>query len=273
MLLQIVWDPASEGIHLFGNFTIYYYSLMWIIAFTIGWYLMKAIYKHEKLSAEQMDSLLVYSVLGLMIGARLGHVIFYQSELFKDDFLSIFLPFRFNPTFEFTGFRGLASHGAAIGMIISMYFYNKKILGKSVLWILDRIVIPVSIGAVCVRIGNFFNSEMVGYPTDSKFGIVFKKLGEDFARHPGQLYEAFGYVFVFILLYYTYWKTNKSNQQGFMLGLFFTSLWAVRFVVEYFKVAQVDERADWLFNTGQLLSIPFIVAGILLMLRSRRHIK
>ena len=146
-------------------------------------------------------------------------------------------------------------------------------MGKSVLWILDRIVIPVSIGAVCVRIGNFFNSEMVGYPTDSKFGIVFKKLGEDFARHPGQLYEAFGYVFVFILLYYTYWKTNKSNQQGFMLGLFFTSLWAVRFVVEYFKVAQVDERADWLFNTGQLLSIPFIVAGILLMLRSRRHIK
>jgi len=271
MFLQIVWDPASEGIHLFGNFTIYYYSLMWILAFTIGYYLMKAIYKNEKLSQEQMDSLLMYSILGIMLGARLGHVIFYQPELFRDDFLSIFLPFRFNPSFEFTGFRGLASHGAAIGMIVSMYLYNKKILKKSVLWILDRVVVPVSIGAIFVRIGNFFNSEMVGYPTDSKFGIIFKKLGEDFPRHPGQLYEAFGYIFVFLILFYTYWKTTKSNQQGFMLGLFFATLWGVRFIVEYFKEAQVEERADWLFNTGQLLSIPFILAGIYLMVRSSKH--
>ncbi len=272
MLLQIVWDPASEGINLFGNFTIYYYSLMWLAAFTVGYYLMKRIFVNEKLSQEHLDALLIYSVVGLLLGARLGHVIFYQSELFRDDFLSIFLPFRFNPTFEFTGFRGLASHGAAIGMIISMYLYNKKILTKSVLWILDRIVVPVAIGAVCVRLGNFFNSEMVGYPTDSPFGIVFKKLGEDFARHPGQLYEAFGYVFVFIILFFTYWKTSKSRQQGFMLGLFFTALWSVRFVVEYFKEAQVEERAEWLFNTGQLLSIPFILAGIYLMVRSRKHI-
>ena len=139
--LQTVWDPSSDGIALFGDFKIHYYSLMWMAAFVTGWYLMKKIYKNEGQSDEKLDGLFMYSVLGIMIGARLGHVVFYQSELFREDFLSVFLPFRFSGGFEFTGFRGLASHGAAIGMIISMYIYNNKILKKSVLWILDRVVI------------------------------------------------------------------------------------------------------------------------------------
>ena len=125
--LDIVWDPSSEGINIFGKFTIHYYSLMWIAAFTIGHYVMKKIYQKESLSEESLDSLFMYTILGTIIGARLGHVVFYQAELFQQDFFSVFLPFRFNPTFEFTGFRGLASHGAAIGMIFSMYLYNKKV--------------------------------------------------------------------------------------------------------------------------------------------------
>ena len=171
--LDLVWNPSSEGINIFGKFTIHYYSLMWIAAFTIGHYLMKKIYKKESLSEESLDSLFMYTILGTIIGARLGHVIFYQPELFKQDFLSIFLPFRFNPSFQFTGFRGLASHGAAIGIIFSMYLYNNKVLKKNILWILDRLVIPVSIGAVFIRIGNFFNSEIIGHKTDSIFGVVF----------------------------------------------------------------------------------------------------
>ncbi|MBT8273554.1 MAG: prolipoprotein diacylglyceryl transferase, partial [Bacteroidia bacterium] len=143
-----------------------------------------------------------------------------------------------------------------------MYLYNRKHLKRSVLWILDRIVIPVAIGAICVRLGNFFNSEMVGFPTDGPFGIVFGALGEDFARHPGQLYEAFGYVFVFLILWFTYWRTEKRHQTGFLFGLFLVMLFTVRFFMEYFKEAQVDERADWIFNTGQLLSIPFILIGL-----------
>ena len=119
--LDLVWNPSSEGINIFGKFTIHYYSLMWIAAFTIGHYLMKKIYQKESLSEESLDSLFMYTILGTIIGARLGHVIFYQPELFKQDFLSVFLPFRFNPSFQFTGFRGLASHGAAIGIIFSMY--------------------------------------------------------------------------------------------------------------------------------------------------------
>ena len=164
-LLQIDWNP-TKGIDL-GFFTLHFYSLMWIVAFVIGFYVMKPIFKREGQSSESLDSLFIYSVLGIMIGARLGHVIFYQSELFKDDFFSIFLPFSFKDGIRFTGFAGLASHGAAIGMIISMYIYNKRILKKPLIWILDRVVIPVSLGAVFVRIGNFINSEIIGKATDS----------------------------------------------------------------------------------------------------------
>lgn len=263
-LLQIVWDPSSKGINIIGDFTIHYYSMMWMIAFILGWYITKRIYKNEGQSNEKMESLFIYSVLGIMIGARLGHVIFYQPELIREDFFSIFLPFKFKGGFAFTGFRGLASHGAAIGMIIAMHLYNKKVLKKSLVWILDKVVIAVALGAIFVRIGNFLNSEMVGHKTDGPFGVVFKDLGEDFARHPGQLYEALGYIFVFLILFFTYWKTKKRDQPGFLFGLFLVLLMSVRLFVEQFKVAQVDGREDWIMglNTGQVLSIPFILIGL-----------
>ena len=266
--LQIVWEPASDGIRLFGDFKIHYYSLMWMIAFIFGLQIMKKTYKNEGESESKMDSLFMYSVLGIMIGARLGHVIFYQSELFREDFLSVFLPFKFSGGFEFTGFRGLASHGAAIGMIISMYIYNKKILKKSVLWILDRVVIPCALGAIFIRIGNFFNSEMIGKPASEglPWAIIFKDM-DSIPRHPGQLYEAFGYIFVFLILFLLYWKTNKRQQEGFLFGLFLLLLMAVRVFVEQFKIAQVDGREDWILglNTGQALSIHFILIGLYFM--------
>lgn len=262
-LLQIDWDPI-KFIDL-GFFKLHFYSLMWITAFVLGFYITKRIYKNEGQSDDSLDSLFIYSVLGIMLGARLGHVIFYQPELFSEDFFSIFLPVKFKGGFEFTGFQGLASHGAAIGMIISMYLYNKKILHKSVIWILDRVVIPVALGAVFVRIGNFINSEIIGKYTGSDFGVVFKQLEETQPRHPAQLYEAFCYIFVFLILFYFYWKTKKSEQQGFLFGLFLVLLWTVRFFVEFVKEAQNPERADWLLNTGQLLSIPFVLIGLYFM--------
>lgn len=262
-LLQIEWDPI-KSLDL-GFFELHFYSVMWIVAFILGFYITKRIYKNEGQSEESLDSLFIYSVLGIMLGARLGHVIFYQPELITEDFFSIFLPFSFKDGIRFTGFQGLASHGAAIAMIISMYLYNKKVLNKTVLWILDRVVIPVALGAVFVRIGNFINSEIIGMKTDSAFGVIFTQLGETEARHPAQLYEAFFYIFVFLILFFFYWKTKKSEQQGFLFGLFLVLLWTVRFFVEFVKEAQVDERADWLFNTGQLLSIPFILIGLYFM--------
>ena len=265
--LKIYWDPI-KSIDL-GFFELHFYSVMWIIAFILGFYITKKIWKNENQSSESLDSLFIYSVLGIMIGARLGHVIFYQSELISEDFFSIFLPFSFKDGIRFTGFQGLASHGAAIGMIISMYLFNKKILKKSILWILDRVVIATALGAVFVRIGNFINSEIIGKYTNSDFGIVFRQLSETEPRHPAQLYEAFCYVFVFITLLYFYWKTNKSKQEGFLFGLFLVFLWTIRFFVEFVKEPQGEEDLAAFFgntlNNGQLLSIPFILIGLYFM--------
>jgi len=268
--LSFLWDP-SEGINL-GFYTIQYYSLMFVIAFVVGWFITKSIYKNENVSLDKLDSLFIYMVLAILIGARLGHVIFYQSELITEDFFSIFLPISTVDGIKFTGFRGLASHGAAIGVIIAMFMYSKKVLKQPVLWILDRVVIAVAFGAILVRFGNFMNSEIVGKPTNSEFGVVFAKLGEDDPRHPAQLYEALGYVFVFLLLLFVYWKTKKNKQRGYLFGLFLVTLWSVRFVVEFFKKSQqgFEDMLGNTLSTGQWLSIPFIIAGIYFMFQSSK---
>ncbi|MCX2679582.1 prolipoprotein diacylglyceryl transferase [Galbibacter sp. EGI 63066] len=265
--LSITWDPDGVFLDL-GFFQLRYYSLMFVVAFLLGWFIMKKIYKNEGQSNEALDSLFIYTVLATLIGARLGHFIFYEPHVFLEDPLSIFLPFEFSPKFRLTGFRGLASHGAAIGIIIAMYLYSKKVIKKPILWILDRIVLPITIGGVFVRLGNFFNSEIIGKPTNSDYGVIFKQLGESFPRHPAQLYEAFGYVFVFIALWFIYWKTDKKDKLGYIFGVFLILLWAVRFIAEFYKKSQGGfESALGLLSTGQWLSIPFILVGFYFIFR------
>ncbi|MDG2430939.1 prolipoprotein diacylglyceryl transferase [Flavobacterium sp.] len=291
--LNIVWNP-SEGIDL-GFFMIRFYSLMFVIAFGLGWYIMKNIFEREGESIEKLDSLFIWSVLATLIGARLGHVLFYDWGYFKNNLLEIFLPVRFSPTFEFTGFQGLASHGAAISIIVAMYYFSKKVLQRPLLWILDRIVIAVASGAIFVRLGNFFNSEIIGKETTSSFGIRFlrdqftptdainatqianpneayKAIATDpkFAnllaqvpvKHPTQLYEAVCYIFVFAILFFLYWKTEARKKSGYLFGLFLVLLFSVRMVVESVKESQGGfESALGLLSTGQWLSIPFILIG------------
>lgn len=299
--LKIIWNP-NEGIDL-GFFLIRFYSLMFVVAFLLGWYLMKKIYIRENESMEKLDSLFIYAVIATLVGARLGHVFFYDWDYYKNHLLEIILPFRFSPEFEFIGFQGLASHGAAIGIIIAMYYYSKKILAKPILWILDRIVVPVAFGGIFVRLGNFFNSEIIGEPSgDAATGVKFvrdyynkaeaiKNTGAKntndaydaivnnpkFAplleaipyRHPAQLYEAFGYIFVAIILWLIYWKTDKRKNPGFIFGVFLILLWTVRFIVEYVKKSQGGfEESLGLFSTGQWLSVPFIAAGIYFIIAS-----
>ncbi|GHC49838.1 prolipoprotein diacylglyceryl transferase [Ulvibacter litoralis] len=268
--LSFTWNP-SEGIDL-GFFLVRYYSLMFVIAFTLGWFITKKIFKNENQSLEKLDSLFIYMVVAILLGARLGHVIFYQSELIFEDPISVLLPFRTVPEFEYTGFQGLASHGAAIGVIIAMFLYSKKVLKKPVLWILDRVVIAVASGAIFVRIGNFINSEIIGKATNSDFGVIFKQLGETFPRHPAQLYESAGYVVVFLILWFTYWKTEKSKQLGYLFGLFLVLLWTVRFFVEFVKESQggFESALGQTLSTGQWLSIPFIIAGVYFMVQSKK---
>ena len=299
--LSIVWNP-SEGIDL-GFFMIRYYSLMFVIAFGLGWYLMKPIFFREGVTIEKLDSLFIWTVLATLAGARLGHVFFYDWEYFRNNLLEIFLPVRFEPTFHFTGYTGLASHGAAISIIVAMYFYSKKIVQKPQLWILDRIVVPVASGAIFVRIGNFFNSEIIGQETTSSFGIKFIRdyfsprdavnatqianpneaykaivtdpkfaalLEQVPAKHPTQLYEAFCYIFVFAILFFLYWKTEASKKSGFLFGLFLILLFSVRVVVESVKESQGGfESALGLLSTGQWLSIPFILVGFYFVLTAK----
>lgn len=302
--LNIVWNP-SEGIDL-GFFVIRFYSLMFVIAFGLGWYIMKKIFERENESVEKLDTLFIWTVLATLIGARLGHVLFYDWEYYRNNLLEIFLPFRFSPHFEFTGFQGLASHGAAISIIITMYYYSKKILKRTQMWILDRIVIPVAIGAMFVRLGNFFNSEIVGKETDSPFGIKFVRdyfspndavnatqianpkeayhaiatnpqfaelLQQVPAKHPAQLYEAFCYIFVFAILFFLYWKTEAREKSGYLFGLFLVMNMSIRFVVEYVKESQGGfENALGLFSTGQWLSIPFILIGLYFVFTAKKPV-
>lgn len=315
--LALVWNP-SEGIDL-GFFTVRFYSLMFVIAFGLGWYIMKAVYEREGESIENLDKLFIYTVLATLIGARLGHVFFYDWSYFKDHELEILLPIKENANaslfgviqgWEFTGFAGLASHGAAIAIILVMLYYSKKIIQKPLLWILDRIVIPVSLGAIFVRLGNFFNSEIIGKPTSESSFLATKFIrGEDklnsYAvtkltqipdvkeaykaietnpqfidtlnaipyRYPAQLYEAIGYVFVFAILFFLYWKTDARNKLGFIFGVFLVLLWGVRFLVEYVKESQGGFEEYTMFNalsTGQWLSIPFIIVGLYLIFTAKK---
>ncbi len=298
----LVWNP-SEGIDL-GFFMIRYYSLMFVIAFGLGWYIMKHIFVREGETIEKLDSLFIWTVLATLAGARLGHVFFYDWEYFSNNLLEILLPVKFEPSFHFTGFQGLASHGAAIGIILAMYFYSKNILQKPQLWILDRIVIPVASGAIFVRIGNFFNSEIIGKETSSSFGIKFirdyfsprdavnatqitdpneayKAIATDPkfatlleqvpAKHPTQLYEAFCYIFVFAILFFLYWKTEARRKSGYLFGLFLVLLFSVRIVVESVKESQGGfENALGLLSTGQWLSIPFILTGFYFVFTAKK---
>ncbi len=311
--LGIIWNP-NDTLFSLGPLQIKYYNLLWIIAFAVGWYLMKQIFEKEKKTEKQLDALFIYTVLATMLGARLGHVFFYDWAYYKNHLAEILLPIREKSGsalfglingYEFSGFTGLASHGAAIGVIVGMYLLTRKYKDLKLLWVLDRVVIPISLGAFMVRLGNFFNSEINGKVTDESFifGTRFVRDSDDmpaykalqitqertadaaykaleldpkFAeylqaipfRHPAQLYEGIAYIFVFIFLYWLYWKTDKGQKPGFLFGLFLILLWTIRFFVEFVKKSQGGfEESLGLLSTGQWLSIPFIIIGLYFVLR------
>jgi phosphatidylglycerol:prolipoprotein diacylglycerol transferase len=270
--LAIEWNP-SLGIDL-GFFVIRWYSLMFVAAFLLGLRLMKKIYIEDNIPVEKLDVIFMYVFISMLIGMRLGDVFFYSWDYYQNHLLEIFIPFKqVKGSWQFTGFTGFASHGAAIAIPIAMYFYAKKHLQKPWLFILDRLAIMVALAGFFIRLGNFFNSEIYGKETGSNFGVIFKANGETVARHPTQLYEAISYLILFFVMWYLYWKTDKKNQTGFLFGLFMVVLWSLRFFIEFLKEAQVDGREDWVFNslnTGQVLSIPLVLIGVWLMFRTAK---
>ena len=311
--LSIIWNPDDTLFNI-GFIQIKYYNLLWITAFAAGWYVMKQIFQKEGKSLEQLDSLFIYTVLSTMIGARLGHVFFYDWPYYQNHLVEILLPIRENEQgrlfglisgYSFTGFAGLASHGATIGILIGLYLYVRKFPDLKLSWILDRIVVPVALGAFLVRLGNFFNSEINGKIVEGAFWTAtkFVRASEDMPaykamtltqqttpeaayaligsdpryasilesipfRHPAQLYEGIAYLALFFVLRYLYTNSELKNQAGRMFGLFFVVLWTVRFLVEYVKESQGGfESALGVFTTGQWLSLPMIAAGLFLLIR------
>lgn len=275
-LLYTTWNP-SKGIEL-GPLTLHYYSLMFIIAFGLGYIIMAKIFKIDNVNQKYLEPLFTWTLIGTILGARLGHVIFYQRELFQQDFWSVFLPIQTKPEFKFTGFSGLASHGAAIVLTTMLIYLGIKLFKKNPLWLLDRVGITVALAGFFIRIGNFFNSEIIGKPApqNSPFAVLFPQQSAEYGptvpRYPTQLFEAVGYLLLFFLLWYLYRRTNKKYHLGWLFGLFFMLLWSIRFVVEFLKEPQGDEYIHFAgLNTGQILSVPLVIIGAIIMMTAKNR--
>ena len=270
ILLKLHWEPSTTLFKL-GSFGIHYYSLMFVIAFSLGYNIMKGMYQKEKVSIETLESMLFYIVISTLLGARLGHVLFYDWAYYQNHLLEVLLPIasKADGGYAFVGFRGLASHGAAIGILLGIIIYQRFNSYKPLAWILDRLIIPTTLGAGFVRIGNFFNSEIVGNYTGNNFGVVFVNRGEMLPRHPAQLYEAIAYFILFFFLRYLY-RQGLNRQDGFLVGVFMSILFSIRFLVEFVKESQGGfETFLPALSTGQWLSLPLILAGLIVMFRTK----
>jgi prolipoprotein diacylglyceryl transferase len=266
-ILNAIHWAGKEELFSIGSFAVRYYSLCWLLAFAVSYYLMLKIFKREGKTQEDLDRFSIYIFLGTLIGARLGHCLFYEFDYYMQHPLEMILPFRqIDGEWKLTGFMGLASHGAAVGILVGLYLYTKKTKTKF-LWITDRLILVVPLAGAFVRLGNFFNSEIIGKAADPNlpWAVVFTK--EDMIpRHPGQLYEAVLYVILFFILW-AFYRKNQNPKPGLLFGIFLIGLFGIRFVVEFFKENQEAFEDDMLINMGQLLSVPFILAGIYLVFR------
>lgn len=266
-LLYILWNPDLE-IFRIGNFAIRWYSTCWLIGLALAYFIVKWLYKDQKVKDAYFDPLFMYCFLGILIGARLGHCLFYQPEYFLSSWthvVEMFLPIHqmADGSWKFTGYEGLASHGGTIGLMVALYLYYRK-TGMNLWHVLDDIAIATPITACFIRLGNLMNSEIIGTPTTVPWAFIFERVDMT-PRHPGQLYEAIAYFFFFFVMLHFYKRTSKEVGTGFYFGLCLTLIFTFRFFIEYTKDIQVDFESGMIFNMGQLLSIPFIILGIACM--------
>ena len=262
-LLSVVWNPELELFRLFG-LPVRYYSLMWCIGLVAAYFLVRKFFKDRKISDDTFEPLFVYCFLGILIGARLGHCIFYQPDYYLSSFehiIEMLLPIAFTPNgVKMVGYAGLASHGGTIGIFIAIYLYCRKYKVK-LLEVVDMICVATPFTAGCIRIGNLMNSEIVGKATGTDWGFIFAALGEDFPRHPAQLYEAIAYFIIFIISILIYKKHKDMVGSGFYFGFCLATIFPFRFFVEFCKEVQVDFEEGMALDMGQILSIPFMLIG------------
>ena len=277
-LSYIIWNPGLS----IGPFR--WYSLCWLIGLALAYLVVKRLYKEQKIKDELFDPLFIYCFLGILIGARLGHCIFYQPDYFLTSgkgFVEMLLPIHFlaDGGWKFTGYEGLASHGGTLGLMIALWLYVKK--SKLSIWrVLDNIAIATGITACFIRLGNLMNSEIIGKITDVPWAFIFERV-DTMPRHPGQLYEAIAYAILFGIMWTIYKKRSTFNVQrstfnvgsGWYFGFCLAYIFTFRFFIEYTKEIQEAFEASLPLDMGQILSIPFIIIGVVCMLRSRRNIE
>lgn len=268
-----IWNPEEVTIQL-GPLVIRWYSLLWTIGLAAAYVVVYRLYKHQRIPQEKFDPLFFYCFLGILIGARLGHCLFYEPTYFFAHPLEMILPMRQDSLghWRFVGYAGLASHGGTLGLMMALWLYVRK-TKISFMRVLDNIAIATPITACCIRLGNLMNSEIVGKYTGTNYGLVFAKLGETLPRHPGQLYEAVAYFVFFIISLFFYKKWSNKVGTGFYFGFCLTSIFTFRLFVEFLKEVQepweVGMQKAIFLNQGQVLSIPFILIGLYFLLGGR----
>lgn len=266
-LLYILWNPNLVAFHL-GPMSIRWYSLCWLLGLASAYFIVKRLYKEQKIKPELFDPLFIYCFVGILIGARLGHCLFYEPDYFLSSgkhMVEMILPIHFmaDGSWKFTGYEGLASHGGTIGLIIALWLYVRRT--KVNIWrVLDNVAIATPVTACFIRLGNLMNSEIIGKATDVPWAFIFERV-DMIPRHPGQLYEAIAYAIFFVIGWYLYRKKPQRVGTGFFFGLCITLIFTARFFIEFTKDIQEEFEASMLLNMGQLLSIPFVIVGLLCM--------
>lgn len=265
-LLFIVWDIRPE---IFPGFMyLRWYGLFWAMGILLGYQVMYFMYKKERSPIAELDKLVLYIVIGVILGARLGHILFYEPIYYWNHPIEI-LPIRIHPHFQFVGLAGLASHGGVAGALIALFLYRRK-YKKDYLFILDRLTIAASLLGAFIRLGNLMNSEIIGTPTSLPWAFIFSRV-DQIPRHPAQLYEAIFYLIIFIVLFLI-WKSGTFKEyKGLLFGLGLSLIFVQRFVVEFVKENQEAFEDKLFLNMGQILSIPMIVFGVIIIVWSVRH--
>lgn len=265
MLLNfITWTADPVFLHL-GPLAIRWYGLFWALGIYATLLITQKIFKHEKLPEAWIDKLFLYTVIGTIIGARLGHCIFYGWEHYSANPIEILYIWQ----------GGLASHGGAIGIAVAIFLYNKNVSKKGYIWVMDRLLIGVTLCAASIRLGNLMNSEIYGNATTLPWGFYFPRDSQwdGAAHHPTQIYEMLAYISVFALTWWLYWKKDAIKKPGLIFGAFLVSMFGARFTLEFIKLNQEAFESGMILNMGQILSIPFIVWGVLLLFRSLKKQK
>ena len=261
ILNYIHWNTDPEIVNIFG-ISVRYYGLLFVGGLILCIYILRWIFKREKIPSENLERLSIYGIIGILVGARLGHCLFYEPSYYLSHPLEMILPITFLPDggIKFIGYQGLASHGGVLGLLIALFFYSRK-SKHSMIDTIDLIAVVAGLSFGFIRLGNFMNSEIIGIPTTKPWGVIFERV-DNVPRHPAQLYEAISYFIIFMIMMILYKKMRDRLKNGFFFGLATVLFFTARFIIEFVKENQVGFEDGMTFNMGQLLSLPYIFVGI-----------